>query len=408
MMSSPEGTLTKTERNLWNAIVSEAMAQLKYNTYAYKALEEGHPEVAQVFQEVAGAENIHGMNHLRVSGEVKSSMENLKKVVSSESKEISARYPRMVKDALDEGRLDAAETFSMAMDREQHHLEVFVRAMDTLEAKLAKGGESRGNGEELPFQETSSVRRRPVAEAQVSPSYAVARMEVEGERWRIASLGRIREVVFGAQDGLLSTLALVTSVAVADVGNSTVLIAGLAGALAGMITMASGAYLGSRAEQDIQSAEIAKEIKELEEHPAEELAELVVLYQREGLSFSEAKGVAEHIANDKDLWLRTMIEKELGLSPEGTTNPIKDALSMGAAFIVAAIVPILPYFFADGGVAISTSVSGALVGLFVLGMAKGRVVKKSPILQGLEILLIGAAAAGVGFALGEVIPRLVT
>ena len=408
MMSSPESTLTKTERNLWNAIVSEAMAQLKYNAYAHKALEEGHPEVAQVFQEVAGAENIHGMNHLRVSGEVKSSAENLKNVVSSESKEISALYPRMVKDALDEGRVDAAETFSMAMDREQHHLEVFTRALDTLEAKLGKDGESPGEGEELPFQETSSVRKRPVAEAQVSPSYAVARMEVEGERWRVASLGRIREVVFGAQDGLLSTLALVTSVAVADVGNTTVLIAGLAGALAGMITMASGAYLGSRAEQDIQSAEIAKEVKELEEHPAEELAELVVLYQREGLTFGEAKGVAEHIANDKDLWLRTMIEKELGLSPEVTTNPIKDALTMGAAFIVAAIIPILPYFFADGGVAISASVPAALVALFVLGMGKGRVVQKSPVLQGLEILVIGAAAAGVGFALGEIIPRLVT
>ena len=408
MMSSPEGTLTKTERNLWNAIVSEAMAQLKYNTYAHKALEEGHPEVAQVFQEVAGAENIHGMNHLRVSGEVKSSMENLKNVVSSESKEISASYPRMVKDAIDEGRLDAAETFSLAMDREQHHLEVFVRAMDALEAKQAKGGESRGKGEDLPFQETSSVRRLPTAEPQVSPSYAVARMEVEGERWRVASLGRIREVVFGAQDGLLSTLALVTSVAVADVGNTIVLTAGLAGALAGMLTMATGAYLGSRAEQDIQSSEIAKEIKELEEHPAEELAELVVLYQREGLSFGEAKGVAEHIANDKDLWLRTMIEKELGLSPEVTANPIKDGFTMGAAFIVAAIIPILPYFFSDGGIAIGASVSAALVGLFVLGMGKGRVVRKSPLLQGLEILLIGAVAAGLGFALGEGIPRLVT
>ena len=67
-MSKIERTLTKTERNLWNAIVTEAMAQLKYSAFAHKALEEGHPEVAQVFQEVAGAENIHGMNHLRVFG----------------------------------------------------------------------------------------------------------------------------------------------------------------------------------------------------------------------------------------------------------------------------------------------------------------------------------------------------
>ena len=77
-MADMQRTLSKTERNLWNAIISEAMAQLKYNAYAHKALQEGHPEVAQIFQEVSGAENIHGMNHLRVSGEIKASIENLR------------------------------------------------------------------------------------------------------------------------------------------------------------------------------------------------------------------------------------------------------------------------------------------------------------------------------------------
>ena len=230
---------------------------------------------------------------------------------------------------------------------------------------------------------------------------------VTGERWRVASLGRVKEVVFGGQDGLLSTMLLVTAVAASGVGNTTVLISGLAGALAGMISMATGAFLGSRAEQDVQMAEIANEARELEEHPGEELAELVVLYQREGLSFSEAQGVAEHIAADKDLWLRTLVEKELGLSPEITSNPIKDAITMGAAFIVGALIPILPYFFIQGNIGIAASVSATLAGLFVLGMGKGRMVQKSPLLQGLEILLIGAAAAGVGFGLGEGIPRLI-
>ena len=146
-------------------------------------------------------------------------------------------------------------------------------------------------------------------------------------------------MVFGAQDGLISTLALVTALAFADIGRANVLVGGLAGALAGVLSMATGAYLGSKAHQDLQNAEIAKEAKELEEHPAEELAELVVLYQREGLSFTEAKGVAEHIAADKELWLRTLVEKELGLSPEITSNPVKDAFTMGAAFVGAAFVP---------------------------------------------------------------------
>ena len=406
-MANIERTLTTTERNLWHAIVSEAMAHLKYSAYAHKALEEGYPEVAQVFQEVAGAENIHGMNHLRVSGEVKSSLENLKNVVVGESKEISNMYPRMVRDALNEGRMDAAETFTLAMDRERHHLEVFSRAMEELDAKLAQPKKSRGTERTAVSTEATGAPKTVVTEPELSPTYSAARAEVEGERWRIAAIGRIREVVFGAQDGLLSTLALVTAVAASGVGNTTVLIAGLAGILAGMISMATGAYLGSRAEQEIQKAEIEKEARELEEHPGEELAELVVLYQREGLSFSEARGVAEHIAADKDLWLRTMVEKELGLSPEMTSNPIKDGLAMGAAFIVGALVPILPYFFIDGKIAIGSSVGATLVGLFGLGLGKGRVVQKSPILQGLEILFVGAVVGGVGLALGEFIPRLV-
>ena len=124
--------LSKTDRNLWNSIVSEAMANLKYNAFAHKALEEGYPEVAQVFQEVAGAETIHGINHLRVAGDIKGTAENLRSVMEGEAKEAAMLYPRMIKDALDEGRLDAAETLTMAMDREQHHLEVFSRALERL------------------------------------------------------------------------------------------------------------------------------------------------------------------------------------------------------------------------------------------------------------------------------------
>ena len=405
-MADPIPTLTKTERNLWNAIVAEAIAHLKYSAFAHQALREGHPEVAQVFQEVAGAETIHGINHMSVAGELKSSLENLKGVVEGEAKEISTMYPNYIRDALDDGRNDAADTFMMAMDREQHHLEVFNRAVEGLEAKLAVAGPTEA-ATQTPWPETQRTAS-PVTEPQTASIYDVARTEVETRRWDVASKGRIKEVVFGGQDGLLSTMLLVTALAVGDIGNTAVLIGGLAGALAGMVSMATGAFLGSRAEQDLQRSEIEKEAQELQEHPAEELAELVVLYQREGLSFKEAQGVADHIAADKDLWLRTMIEKELGLSAEITTNPVKDALVMGVAFIAGAIIPVLPYFFDDGGIAITSSVSATLVALFGLGMLKGRIVRKSTLLQGLEILAIGGVAVGVGWVLGEVIPRLVT
>lgn len=415
-MTSDASGLTRTDKNLWNAVVGEALAYLKYNAYAHRALEEGHPEIAQVFQEVAGAETIHGMNHLRVAGEIHSSIENLREVTTGESKEFSTMYPRMIREALEEDRRDAADSFALALEREKHHLEVFSRALEQLEAKQSRAAvvtdeEPVYPPEAVPRPAAGQGVEAVLSEAGTGPAlsletYVAAAQEVDRERFRVANLGRLREVVFGAQDGILSTVALVTSVAVAVGDQATVLVAGLAAALAGMISMATGAYLGSRAEQDVQRAEIAREAQELEENPAEEFAELVVIYQREGKTYEEARQLADEIAKDKGLWLATLIEKELGISPEDTTNPIKDALVMGASFIVAALIPIIPYLFIIGAPAIGISVAGALVGLFVLGMGKGRLVQRSPILQGLEILGIGAVSAGLGYLLGDMIPRL--
>ena len=414
-MATETPDLTKTERNLWNAIVGEAMAYLKYNAFAHKALEEGYPEVAQVFQEVAGAETIHGMNHLRVAGEIRSTIDNLRIVTEGETKEFSFMYPRMIRDAQDEDRQDAVSSFALALEREKHHLEVFTQALKQLEIRQTTSG-TEASEIQLNKQEstdpTNSLRDNATSilvPTLTSETYIAATREVDKERFRVANLGRLKEVVFGAQDGILSTVALVTAVAVGvgASGTSTVLVAGLAAALAGMISMATGAYLGSRAEQDVQRSEIAREAQELEENPAEELAELVVIFQREGKSFAEAQALAEEISQDKDLWLNTLVEKELGISAEETTNPIKDGLVMGASFIIAALIPILPYFFFRGPLAISISIIGALTGLFVLGMGKGRLVQRSPLLQGLEILVIGAVSAGLGFILGDLIPRVI-
>ena len=116
-------SLTRTERNLWNAIVTESVANVKYQAFAHQALIEGHPEVAQIFQEVAGAEN-HPRHQPPARGWATSSRrsENLRGVIAGEAEEAVRVYPQMIQAALDEGRRDAADTFRMAMDREQHHL----------------------------------------------------------------------------------------------------------------------------------------------------------------------------------------------------------------------------------------------------------------------------------------------
>lgn len=208
---------SQTERNLWDAIIAESLAHLKYTAFAMKALEEGHPEIGQVFQEVAGAETIHGINHLRVAGEIKSSEVNLKGVISGESKEFSTLYPRMIRDALDEGRHDTAETFRLAMDKEIQHLETFSKSLESLETKLLNTSHFLPQQESIPVSSSETTTTLPQKGMALTKenSFSDAGLELDGERQRVAAFGRISEVVFGAQDGLLSTLALVTSVAAA-------------------------------------------------------------------------------------------------------------------------------------------------------------------------------------------------
>ena len=423
-MATEPISLTRTEKNLWNAIVSEALANLKYNAYSQRAMLEGHPEVAQIFQEVAGAETIHGINHLRVSGDMATTAENLRSIIEGEAQEAATIYPMMIREALEEGHQEAADSFTLAMERERRHLEAFTEALNGLEAKLSgrPAGEVRpapvpeipvmpasiGAVSYAPAPNGSTEAAAAAGRAFDRDTYNTAAAEVDREIWRVARMGRLREVVFGAQDGLLSTVALVTSLAVAFESQTTVVVAGLAGALPGMISMATGALLGSRAERDVQRAEIEREARELDTNPAEELAELVILFQREGMTYHEARQLADEISQDRDLWLKTLVEKELGISTEETANPVKDAVVMGLAFITGAAIPLVPHFFLTGGTAIGVSVGATLAGLFSLGILKGRLVERSPLLQGLEILGIGTLSAGIGYALGALIPRLFT
>ena len=197
-MSSSPKALTKTDKNLWNAIVAEAVANVKYQAFAQQALQEGLPEVAQIFQEVAGAENIHGINHLRVAGDIHSTIENLHSVIAGEAEEAATLYPSMIKAALDDGRHDAADTFRLAMDREQNHIINFTVALERLEEKLTSGPTLTKDLSQ-PLQSIGSFRHQETSKRVDSPvgrTLIAATGEVEFERWRIAAFSRIREVVF--------------------------------------------------------------------------------------------------------------------------------------------------------------------------------------------------------------------
>ncbi len=125
--------MNKTETNLQQAITGEARARLKYTAFAMQAMQEGHPEVAQLFLEAAGAETIHGISHLRVAGGITSTRAHLDESANGEDDEIEEMYPRFIREAEEEARSDAAASFRLALEREKHHRATFKEAFGAFE-----------------------------------------------------------------------------------------------------------------------------------------------------------------------------------------------------------------------------------------------------------------------------------
>jgi vacuolar iron transporter family protein len=246
----------------------------------------------------------------------------------------------------------------------------------------------------------------------VAGDYAVGDVatHIAEERRRISLLGEIREIVFGAQDGLVSTLAVVVTVAAATNDRLSVLIAGLASAVAGVFSMAAGEYLGSKSQAEIFDRQIADERDEVEHRPAEAEAEVAYLFQEEGLPPQEAQQVATILARHPTSMLATMVSKELGLTyaeqldTEG--SPLRGALIMGGVFAMGGIIPIVPFLFIDGLPAILWSAALTGLTLFGMGAAKSRWTGRWWVTSGLEVFSLAMIAGLAGYVLGSVLPTL--
>jgi vacuolar iron transporter family protein len=227
---------------------------------------------------------------------------------------------------------------------------------------------------------------------------------LERERREASVLSEIREAVFGAQDGLTSVLAVVSTVGGATGETFAVLVAGLAATLAGVFSMAAGEYMSSKSQREIFEAQIATEAQEVEERPAEALAEVAFMLQEEGLSPDAAARVARELATSKRALLKTMVEKELGLTVEDDSNALRGALIMGASFGLAALVPIVPYVLLPVQTALYPSVGLAALVLFGMGAIKSRWTRRSWLASGLEIFALGAFAGVAGYLFGTLLP----
>ena len=228
------------------------------------------------------------------------------------------------------------------------------------------------------------------------------------ERRKASLLGEIREAIFGAQDGLVSTLAVASTVAGASADRFPVLVAGIASALAGVFSMAAGEYMSSKSQREIFAAQMVGEREEVAERPGEAEAEVAFMLEEDGLPRHRAAGMANTLAQHPDVLLKTMVEKELGLTAEHSEgSPMQGAMVMGVSFGVGSLVPIVPYLLLPVRAAIFGSVLATGVVLFGIGVLKSRWTRRDWMRSGLEILALGAFAGIAGYLFGGLLPSLI-
>jgi VIT1/CCC1 family predicted Fe2+/Mn2+ transporter len=225
------------------------------------------------------------------------------------------------------------------------------------------------------------------------------------ERWhRSGRSGTLRAIIFGVSDGLVSNLALVMGVAgAAREQGSFILLAGVAGLLAGAFSMAAGEYISMQSQRELFERQIALERAELEAMPEEEEAEMAALYRAKGFPPDEAKAIAHRLFENPERALEQLIREELGLDPDELGSPYGAAGGSFVAFALGAIVPVVPYLFGGGVVAFVLSIGLSLVALFAVGAGVSLLTGRGVLCSGARQVGIGAAAAIVTFVVGSVI-----
>jgi len=220
------------------------------------------------------------------------------------------------------------------------------------------------------------------------------------EKWHRTGTGWISGVIYGANDGLAAVFGIVAGVSGATGGSHFVLLAGLSGAVASGLSMATGAFLAERSENEVAAANIARERKEIEENPAEEREELSLFYQLKGLSKQDADLLAEKLSETPDAMLKALAAEELGGASEEGNKPSQAALAAGVSTFLGAMVPVLPFFWLQGTTAIVTSAVVSLVAHFLVGASKSLFTLRTWWAAGLEMTAAGVIVGTVTYAVG--------
>jgi VIT1/CCC1 family predicted Fe2+/Mn2+ transporter len=213
----------------------------------------------------------------------------------------------------------------------------------------------------------------------------------------------LRAVVFGANDGLVSNASLIVGVAGAGPDPKVIVLAGVAGLLAGGFSMAAGEYISVRTQRELLEHQIELERKELNDHPAGEVGELAALYKAKGVDPDQAQTIAAMILTDPEKGLGTLVKEELGLDPNGLASPYQAAGASFLSFALGAVIPLIPYIVTRGSGAFLGTLIATAASLLAVGASISLFTGRNPVRSGLRQALIGAFAAGATFLVGKLL-----
>ncbi|OGP27485.1 MAG: hypothetical protein A2038_03020 [Deltaproteobacteria bacterium GWA2_57_13] len=269
--------------------------------------------------------------------------------------------------------------------------------ISSLEASDQAGYLGQPEASGLPAEERAHARALRAMEPVVTGQEAI----MGRERWHLMSRGgTLRAAVFGVNDGLVSNFSLVMGFAGAEAGPEYILLAGVAGLLAGAFSMAAGEYVSMRAQRELFEQQIAMEKQELEMSPKEEEEELSLIYQAKGIPEEEANLLAHRIIQNPKTAIDTLAREELGLDPSQLGSPWGAAVSSFLAFVLGAIVPVIPYLASSGKTAFVFSASMSCLALFGVGALLSVFTARGPLSSGLRMLGIGLLASAITFSVG--------
>lgn len=229
------------------------------------------------------------------------------------------------------------------------------------------------------------------------------RYHSEHKHTTLGASSNLRAAVFGINDGLVSNMSLILGIVGANADHHYIILAGIAGLLAGACSMGAGEYISVRSQREVFEHQIAIEKQELEEYPEEEIDELSLIYQARNVPKIQADQLAKLMIDNPETGLNTLAREELGLNPEDLVSPLGAMISSFVAFAIGATLPLLPFLLMNSANSLYISIGLTAAGLFGIGAVLSLFTNRNPIWLGLRMLGIGSAAGALTYITGYLI-----